>query len=414
MNFGFNFEDQQEDLNKINQNFYRKLLEDKLKLISGEDFGKDDKNKKKDDDSDSDDDDDDRKPKKAVVIKDGSAGLGEFTPGKKRIIKVLAIVQKPYIYKKAGAYTGIVYDIWKGIKADLSKKYDFEETFVKTLNYTRQLRKVQDGEYDIALTSLTTNSKRSRMVNFTRPLFINQQTLLTIPKSSYLEYLAKIAFKLFLPPLVLLAVVGFVLGCILYFIEPKRGFKEATFGTIASMFGEMGGVVENSSLGFTGMIIVFIIMTISFYFTIFLQAATVEKLIEFKQNEEITVDNIATKKIMYAKGSGAGGAFKRLGAEIKGFKVDDLEELKKIYIEKQPEYDGIAVSFMDAYSAQDEQFKINKTNFGLNEEAIGVRIGENRLLKDLDVAITKQQDSYEIKKHYNHYFGDEFDFMGIL
>ena len=47
MNFGFNFEDQQEDLNKINQNFYRKLLEDKLKLISGEDFGKMIKIKKK-------------------------------------------------------------------------------------------------------------------------------------------------------------------------------------------------------------------------------------------------------------------------------------------------------------------------------------------------------------------------------
>ena len=48
------------------------------------------------------------------------------------------------------------------------------------------------------------------------------------------------------------------------------------------MFGEMGGVVENSSLGVTGMIIVFIIMTISFYFTIFLQAATVE-ISEFKE-----------------------------------------------------------------------------------------------------------------------------------
>ena len=412
MNFGFNFEDQQEDLNKINQNFYRKLLEDKLKLISGEDFGKD--TKKKNDDSDSDDDDDDKKPIKAPVIKDGSAGLGDYTPGKKRVIKVLAIVQEPYIFKKAGAYTGIVYDIWKGIKADLSKKYDFEETFVKTLNYTRQLRKVQEGEFDIALTSLTTNSKRSRMVNFTRPLFINQQTLLTIPKSSYLEYLAKIAFKLFLPPLILLAVVGIIFGLMLYFVEPSRGFRAAIWGTVASMFGEMGEVVAHSKLGLGGMSLVFIIMTISFYFTIFLQAATVEKLIEFRQNEEITVDNIATKKIMYAKGSGAGGAFKRLGAEIKGFKVDDLEELKKIYIEKQPEFDGIAVSFMDAYSAQDEQFKINKTNFGLNEEAIGVRIGENRLLKDLDVAITKQQDSYEIKKHYNHYFGDEFDFMGIL
>ena len=33
MNFGFNFEAQQEDLNKINQQF-RKLLEEKLELIN--------------------------------------------------------------------------------------------------------------------------------------------------------------------------------------------------------------------------------------------------------------------------------------------------------------------------------------------------------------------------------------------
>lgn len=69
---------------------------------------------------------------------------------------------------------------------------------------------------------------------------------------------------------------------------------------------------------------------------------------------------------------------------------------------------------MDAYSAEDEDFKINDTNFGLSEQAIGVRIGENRLLKDLDVTITKLQDAYEIKRIYNHYFGDEYDFMGIL
>ena len=50
----------------------------------------------------------------------------------------------------------------------------------------------------------------------------------------------------------------------------------------------------------------------------------------------------------------------------------------------------------------------------LNEEAIAVRMGENRLLKDIDIAITKLQDSYEIRKYYNQYFGDEYDFMGIL
>ena len=59
-----------------------------------------------------------------------------------------------------------VYDM-KSIKVELSKKYEFKETFIKTLNYTRQIRKVENGEYDIALTSLTTNASRSKMVNFT-------------------------------------------------------------------------------------------------------------------------------------------------------------------------------------------------------------------------------------------------------
>ena len=418
MNFGFNFENQQEDLNKINQQFYRKLLEEKLQLITEnglEPKGKKD-GKKKDDDSDSDDDDDDKskKSKKGKTeVKDGVGGEAHI-PGKKRIIKVLAIVQEPYIYKKSGEYTGIVYDIWKQIKAELAKKYDFDETFIKTINYTRQVRRVQAGEYDIALTSLSTNAKRSRMVNFTRPLYINQQALLSIPKRSYIEYLGKVAVELFLPPLGLLVALGVTLGTILYFIEPNRGYKEAAFGTVASMFGEMGGVVEGSDLKAVGMVVVFIIMTISFYFSIFLQAATVEKLIEFKQDEMITVDNINEKKILYAKGSGMGRAFKRLGAEVKAVDVDDIEQLKKKYKEEQPKWDAIALSFMDAYSAEDEDFKINDTNFGLSEQAIGVRIGENRLLKDLDVTITKLQDAYEIKRIYNHYFGDEYDFMGIL
>ena len=186
------------------------------------------------------------------------------------------------------------------------------------------------------------------------------------------------------------------------------------FSSVASMFGEMGMISENTKLTAIGVSVAFLIMTVSFYFSIFLQAATVEKLIEFKQNEEITVDNIHTKRLLYPAGSGMGRAFKRLGADVKSVKVDDISELKKKFVDESPQWDGIALSFMDAYAAQDDQFVINKTNFGLNEEAIAVRIGENRLLKDLDVAITKLQDSYEIKKHYNHYFGNDYDFMGIL
>ena len=413
MNFGFDFSDKEDELNTMNQTFYRRLLEDKIKILE-KGFIKDDKKKNSGNDSDDSDDEDDDKPTRNMVtpVKDGPMDIHQ--PGKKRVIKVLALVQQPYIYKKSGKYTGIVYDIWKSIKVELSRKYDFEETFIKTLNYTKQLRRVQNGEFHLALTSLTTNAKRSKMINFTRPLFINQKSILTKPKQGYGEYIGKIAYKLFLPPLALLIVFGIVLGNIMYVAEPKRGYTRSIFSSIASMFGEMGFISENSGLKPFGIFVAFTIMTISFYFSIFLQAATTEKLMEFKRDDEINSSNIHTKQLLYAKGSGMGTAFKRLGADVKGVKVDSIDELKKKYIDEEPRWDGIAMSFMDAYNEQDEDFLINKNNFGLNEEAIAVRIGENRLLKDLDITITRLQDTYEIRKIYNSYFGDKYDFMGIL
>ena len=404
MNFGFSFSDKEDELNTMNQTFYRRLLEDKIKILE-KGFVKDSSPKKTDDDSDEED-------IVAPVVKDGPMEM--IQPGKKRVIKVLALVQAPYIYKKSGKYTGIVYDIWKSIKLELARKYDFEETFIETLNYTKQLRRVQNGEFHLALTSLTTNAKRTKMINFTRPLFINQKSILTKPKQGYAEYMGKIAYKLFLPPLALLILIGIILGNFMYFVEPKRGYRRALFSTIASMFGEMGFISENSRLKPLGLFVAFTIMTISFYFSIFLQAATTEKLMEFKRDDEINTDNIHTKQLLYAKGSGMGTAFKRLGADVKGMKVDSIDELKQKYIDEEPKWDGIAMSFMDAYNEQDEEFLINKNNFGLNEEAIAVRIGENRLLKDLDIAITQLQDTYEIRKIYNSYFGDKYDFMGIL
>ena len=234
-NFGFEFNrtSEPEFSDFMNQKIYEKILWDKIKLLENPALNPNAKPNKKKTDNDL-ADDDDKASKTMENIKDGKEK--DPAPGKKRTIKVLAIVQEPYIYKKSGAWTGIVYDIWKSIKVELSKKYEFKETFIKTLNYTRQIRKVENGEYDIALTSLTTNASRSKMVNFTRPLFINQQSILTSQDQSYMEYLWKIGINLFLPPLVLLVIFGFVLGNLLYFIEPNRGHKRAIFSSVASMF----------------------------------------------------------------------------------------------------------------------------------------------------------------------------------
>ena len=51
----------------------------------------------------------------------------------------------------------------------------------------------------------------------------------------------------------------------MYYVEPKRGYKRAMFSSVASMFGEMGMISENTELRPLGVIVAFTIMTISFY-----------------------------------------------------------------------------------------------------------------------------------------------------
>ena len=246
----------------------------------------------------------------------------------------------------------------------LQDKYEFDETFIKTYNFTKQIKRVQLGEFDMAVVALTTNYKRSRMVSFTRPIYINQQSILTYEDQSYISYFLKIAIQLFVPPLILLLILGIVFGLWLYHAEPERGFGRALYSTIASMFGEMGSIPENTGLKPYGMLVAFIIMTVSFYSSIFLQAATTEKLIQFRRAQEITVDNLHEKRLLYPKGSGYGRAFKSLGANVKSVNTTSVEELKKKIIAEKGQWDGIAIPFMTGYMYEDENFKLNKTNFG--------------------------------------------------
>lgn len=437
INFGFDISEEIQDTTQDISSFFNEFLGNKANLLGRKLKGND-----TDSESDSDDDDDDTKKagnnagimsppastkkqqdlvntksnNKGELKEQDDVGLLGVTRQAKRRIKVLIVEKRPDVYKKKGAreYTGIVYDIWKAIKLKLQDKYEFDETFIKTYNFTKQIKRVQLGEFDMAVVALTTNYKRSRMVSFTRPIYINQQSILTYEDQSYISYFFKVAVQLFLPPLILLLILGIVFGIWLYHAEPERGFKRSLYSSIASMFGEMGFVSENSSLRMYGMIVAFIIMTVSYYFTIFLQAATTEKLIQFRRAQEITVDNLHEKRLLYPKGSGYGRAFKSLGANVKSVNTTSVEELKKKIIAEKGQWDGIAIPFMTGYMYQDENFKLNKTNFGLNEQAFAVKMDETVLLRDLNVAITRLQDTYEIKRIYNYYYGDEYDYMGVL
>ena len=98
-NFGFEFNrtSQPEFSDFMNQKIYEKILWEKIKLLENPELNPNAKPGKKKAGDDDLEDDDNKTSKTMESIKDGKEK--DPTPGKKKTIKVLAIVQAPYIFK---------------------------------------------------------------------------------------------------------------------------------------------------------------------------------------------------------------------------------------------------------------------------------------------------------------------------
>jgi ABC-type amino acid transport substrate-binding protein len=305
-------------------------------------------------------------------------------------------------------YSGIFYNIWEETK----KRHNLnaEEVFIDNARFENDIDEmVEQNKYDALFIPSFVTKERIHKVNFTRPILLNKIAIAYKPNTSMFSSFFSILFSTVLPPISILLLLGITFGYILYLVEPVRGKGRAIFSSIASMFGEMGFVSENSTLSWSGMAVAFFIMFISFYFTIFLQAATVDKFSESVSSYELTKDNLSGKRIVTTKGSSYVDILKRYGAIP--IERKNVKESVKTYmdsLETENSYDGFLFDYETTYKqANKHGLVLTKDNLGHNEIAFPITKHNTRLLDMINETIVFLQDKDEMKKICKKYMNEE-------
>ena len=364
-------------------------------------------------------------------------GKPEVTGGTKKFIKVLVLLgskkSATLTYKEENeegedSYVGFPYFLWLRIKEALGDNYEFKEDFGKIINYDKVIESIGKGKWDICIGLFYRTPKRMNLVNYTSPIVLSQNSILTYDKIGYVDRLLIPMRDLLAGPMIILFVLSIIFGLILWKAEPNRGIlapavseskfkglskrnlsmRRSVMSTIAAFFGEMGFLAENTTLGYKGMIVVIVIMLVAFNFVLVLQAQATTFDAELQKRGVITRDNLKEKHLLCQAGHAAAAKFKRFGAEITYVEDKTLEELLEYYSENRDKYNGITVDSMSAAHYVTDELNLESEGFGLQMTAFPVFKNQVEFLKDVNKQILFLQDSLEQEKICKGFFkGDD-------
>jgi ABC-type amino acid transport substrate-binding protein len=301
--------------------------------------------------------------------------------------------------------SGLLYDIWKEVKSRLSHKYTFEETVIREKNFDRMIEMVHQGETDVVVAPFQITRERSEKVDFTMTILESKDTVIFFPKNSTFDIIRMLFWKVFLGPILVLFVSGLVFGTLLYIMEPKRykkavgvnkkfAFRRTIVTTTAALFGEAGFLSENTTLSMKGIFTMFLIMTFAFFFVMYIQAITTEKVLDIRHINSINRDNIKHKTIMAPKGYAIAKNIERLGGKVV-YINDSLDNVIKQYINDPTQADGVAIDYLEAKSRQrdDINLVVNESELGFKEISFAVTKNKIDLLRDINKEIVHLQDT---------------------
>ena len=340
-----------------------------------------------------------------------------------RKIKVGVIVRAPYIYKiklKNGKYhfSGFFFDIWQLI----AKKNSLEcvYTVLKGSNYAKILKDKGD-EYDVIIGDISNSAYRYNFVNFTNPIKLNKIGLSRKKSFKALSFLIKFV-KSITMPLGVLILVGIILGLVLWYMDPDRTFVENEMGakllngwrkplisTVASMFGEMGGVVERTNLTFWSLLTILIIMVISYFSAIYFQAMTIGDMISFDNASVIEQKGIDNITLLTLKGTAVAKIAESSGAKMEYIKGKSQAELIDYYRENTDKYDGFVLDYevMTDIERNNSDIMIDSHVFGYDDVQYAVAKRNYQLLTKINKSILELQSSLKIKEICSRYKGTD-------
>jgi len=281
-------------------------------------------------------------------------------------------------------YSGLAYDIWEKIKIKLKNKYEFEEIYKNTNNYSEIVNDVNKGVYDLGISLFTVTNDRMELVDFTNPIYISKDSVLYKTKLTFYKNIVHIFKTIIFIPMLVLFILSIVFGLLLYFFDKTKSnissyklIKKKIFKVITALFGGKLGILFNDdSFGIINKLLIILISIVSLIILIFLQAETIIKFQKLSDFKPFSINNMQFKHFLSPDGYAVGKNFIRFGSKITYIKNKSMKELVELYKKQTDKYDGIALDLYDSrvftkshdLSVTEEQLGFSHLAFITNKE----------------------------------------------
>lgn len=318
-------------------------------------------------------------------------------------------------------YKGFAIDLFTQAvqQPHMKNNYTFDIEFMKDkgkINYDKIVQQVGDGTYDIAIGGFVNTSGREKIVDFTVPTKIDSTALYYVPKESNFDIKAE-TIKQIIQLVSVAIILGILMGILIFYINPKRKhlhtglskkgfFYRTIMTTVASMFGEMGYLSENTTPNIKGLVIAIFVMILAFLFLIFIQAKLTTSMIETKINRDLSEYTVNRGIVLGHEGYALARRFEEMGGHVKYIKNVDNQQLIDMYLKNQDKYIGVAISYCDGYPFLQVNPELN-ASLGHGNHATGFPVNSQRtqFLSDLNTAIMNMISDKSLRTLCESYFG---------
>lgn len=304
---------------------------------------------------------------------------------------------------------GYNWDLFEKVREKLSDRYKFLVTYsdISHSDYAKWVEQVASKKYDMVVGAFMKTAHRETVVNFSTPTILDATSILHKQQDDLLNDVRKIMMKA-IHLIGYIIVIGIAMGVILYFGDPKRAgryqnlkgkefFLRSVITGIASVFGEMGFLSENTSLkSIPGALLTVFMMIVSFLLIMFTQAKITQKMLELDSTYH--PNNVRDKTFLIFRGDPVKEEFEQYHAKLKEVDSDTSEQLVDYYLEHEKEYDGCIMPYADAYFFQRTRTGLHiSSDFGYFTSHWIFNKGKANLLEDINATLLLLKESGELK-----------------
>ena len=317
-------------------------------------------------------------------------------------------------------YSGFLFDLWEWIAKDMGVKVEYKtvegrETNKNGKTYGEAVDIFRKSDFDVLIGDFSVTKDREEKIDFTRSVMLEKPIILYRREESHMLSAVKEAVKKFAMPFAYLIILGILLGLLLYKIDPKaRSLPWALFGTISSLLGESGTVVERTNpKGLKNVLWSVIILVTAFYFNIYLSAKATAAEIAQKDDMDPFKAGIKGEFVAAGKGSAFEELLKNQGAVVAPItkkQAGSMAEKIDYWLEKQPHVLGFIVKESTYKMNLAGRYNLSQSKFRFGFDQIAFIVNQNKkdILFKVNSSLIKAQNNKVARDLCGQYYAGKY------